>query len=169
MAHANNEDNRGDKLKSKRHRRPAIGPVAIGPVAIGPGQSGRSEYGTIPPGGWRRRYEAPGFMKPIELTVGKLHKEGVDAITLWPFILYRRGHRDDIALRAHEHFHWRQAQRWGVLPWYLWYLALVPFYFRKPSQEHPLERPAYELQWQIQEKIDAGTSIDAELAEVGLA
>ena len=29
-------------------------------------------------------------MKPIELTVGKLHKEGVDAITLWPFILYRR-------------------------------------------------------------------------------
>jgi hypothetical protein len=108
-------------------------------------------------------------MKPIELTVGKLHKEGVDAVTLWPFILYRRGHRDDVALRCHEHFHWHQALRWGVLPWYLWYLALVPFYFRKPSHEHPLERPAYELQWRIQEKLRSGTSIVAELASVGLA
>ncbi len=108
-------------------------------------------------------------MKPIELTVGKLHKEGVDAVTLWPFILYRRGHRDDIALRCHEHFHWRQALRWGVLPWYLSYLALVPFYLRKPSQQHPLERPAYELQWQIQTNLQAGTSIEAELATVGLA
>ncbi len=108
-------------------------------------------------------------MKPIELTVGKLHKEGVDAITLWPFILYRRGHREDIALRAHEHFHWNQALRWGVLPWYLWYLALVPFYFRKPSSKHPLERPAYELQWQIQEKQKSGISIEAELGSVGLA
>ena len=60
-------------------------------------------------------------MKPIELTVGKLHKEGVDAVTLWPFILYRRGHRDDVALRCHEHLHWHQALRWGVLPWYLWF------------------------------------------------
>ena len=108
-------------------------------------------------------------MKPIELTLGKLHNEGVDAITLWPFILYRRGHQDDVALRCHEHFHWRQALRWGVLPWYLWYLALVPFYFRKPSYEHPLERPAYQLQWQIQEKLKSETSIDAELASVGLA
>lgn len=108
-------------------------------------------------------------VKPIELKVGKLHKEGVYAITLWPFILYRRDPLDDIALRCHEHFHWRQAQRWGVLPWYLWYVALVPFYFRRPSHEHPLERPAYELQWRIQKKIDAGTSIDAELASVGLA
>ncbi len=107
-------------------------------------------------------------MKPIELTVPKLHKEGVDAITLWPIILYRRGHQDDIALRAHEHFHWHHALRWGLLPWYLWYVALVPFYFRKPSNEHPLERPAYELQWQIQAKLQAGTSIDAELATVGL-
>ncbi len=107
-------------------------------------------------------------MKPIELTVGKLHKEGVDAITLWPFILFRRGHRDDIALRAHEHFHWHHARRWFVLPWYLWYLVLATFYFRRPSNEHPLERPAYELQWQIQAKLQAGTSIDAELTSVGL-
>lgn len=107
-------------------------------------------------------------MKPIELTVGRLHKKGVDAITLWPFILYRRGHRDDVALRCHEHFHWRQALRWGVLPWYLWYLALVPFYLRKPSCEHPLERPAYELQARIKKKLDSGASIEGELASVRL-
>lgn len=111
----------------------------------------------------------PGSMKPIELTVGKLHKKGVDAVTLWPLILYRLGHRDDIALRCHEHFHWCQALRWGVLPWYLWYLALVPFYLGKRSHEHPLERPAYELQWQVQEKLKSGASIEAELASVGLA
>ncbi len=107
-------------------------------------------------------------MKPIELTVPKLHKEGVDAITLWPFILYRRCHREDIALRAHEHFHWHHARRWFVLPWYLWYLALVPFYFRRPSNEHPLERPAYELQWRIQKKRESGICIEEDLASVGL-
>ena len=107
-------------------------------------------------------------MKPIELSVGRLHKKGVDAITLWPFILYRQEHRSDIALRCHEHFHWRHALRWGVLPWYLWYLALIPFYFRKPSHKHPLEEPAYLLQWQIQEKLRSGASIDEEKASVGL-
>lgn len=108
-------------------------------------------------------------MKPIEITLPRLHKSGIDAITLWPFIVYRRGHEDNIALRCHEFFHWRQALRWGVVPWYLAYLLLALFYFRKPSDQHPLEAPAYAKQREILALLNAGQSIDEHLAELGIA
>ena len=105
-------------------------------------------------------------MKPIELTVGSTKREWTPLPSGPSYCI--AGGIGTTSL-CHEHFHWRQALRWGVLPWYLWYLALVPFYLRKPSHEHPLERPAYELQWQIQEKRKSGSSIEAELSSVGLA
>ena len=107
-------------------------------------------------------------MRPIEITVSRLHKNGVDAITLWPFIFYRRGTQNDIALRCHEYFHWRQALRWGVVPWYLLYVLLAPFYFRRPSDRHPLEAPAYAKQRQVLASLNAGESIDEYLDELGV-
>ena len=97
-------------------------------------------------------------MKPIELTVPALQK-GVDAMTLWPFIIYRRGARDDLALRCHEWFHWRHALSWGVLPWYLG--ARTP--------QHPFEAPAYSKQRQIIDALAAGDSVDQQMAELGMA
>jgi hypothetical protein len=93
---------------------------------------------------------------------------GVDGITLWPFILYRRGKEGDIALRCHEHFHWRHALGWGVLPWYLAYLVLKLIYLRRPADQHPLEAPAYAKQRQIAELLARGASIDQHLAELGM-
>ena len=108
------------------------------------------------------------LLKPIEVTVPWLHARGVDAITLWPFILYRRGHRDNLPLRCHEHYHWREAFRWGVLPWYLVYLLLLPFYFRKPSDQHPLEASAYAKQREVRALLDRGESVDEQLKELGI-
>ena len=108
-------------------------------------------------------------LKPIEVTVPRLHARGVDAITLWPFILYRRGHRDNLPLRCHEYYHWREAFRWGVLPWYLFYLLLLPFYIRKPSDQHPLEVPAYAKQREVRALLDRGESVDDQLKELGIA
>ena len=106
-------------------------------------------------------------MKPIEITVPRLIP-GVDAITLWPFILYRRRYEDDIPLRCHEHYHWRQALRWGVIPWYLVYLALKLLYLGKPPDQHPLEAPAYAEQRGIRVLLDAGGNIDSHLARLGM-
>jgi hypothetical protein len=107
-------------------------------------------------------------MSPIEITVPRLHQENIHAITLWPFILYRRGFQDDIALRCHEYFHWRQAFRWGVIPWYLVYLALVPFYLRRPADQHPLEAPAYAEQREVLRLLNAGEGIHEHLNELGV-
>lgn len=84
------------------------------------------------------------MMKPINLTVPWL-PAWIDAITLWPFIVYRRGCEASIPLQRHEYYHWRQALRWGVVPWYLAYVILLPFYWRRP-REHPMEVRAYEVQ-----------------------
>jgi hypothetical protein len=108
-----------------------------------------------------------GKVKPIELTVGWL-PPGVDGMTLWPFILYRRGHQTNIPLRCHEHFHWRHALRWGVLPWYLAYVLIKLWYLGQPPERHPLEAPAYAKQRQVQALLDAGASIDRELEELGM-
>ena len=94
-------------------------------------------------------------MKPIELTVPAL-QQGVDAMTLWPFIIYRRGAQDNLPLRCHEWFHWRHAQRWGVLPWYAAYLLLKPFYLGSRTPQHPFEAPAYAKQRQIIDMQAAG-------------
>ena len=54
-------------------------------------------------------------MKPINLTVPWL-PGWIDAITLWPFIVYRRGCEGSIPLQRHEYYHWRQAVRCGSFP-----------------------------------------------------
>ena len=107
-------------------------------------------------------------MKPIELTVPAL-QQGVDAMTLWPFIIYRRGAQDNLPLRCHEWFHWRHAQRWGVLPWYAAYLLLKPFYLGSRTPQHPFEAPAYAKQRQIIDMQAAGEPLDGPLAELGLS
>jgi hypothetical protein len=107
-------------------------------------------------------------LNPIEITVPRLHQDNIHAITLWPFILYRRGFQDDIALRCHELFHWRQAFRWGVIPWYLVYLLLAPFYLGRPADQHPLEAPAYAKQREVLRLLSVGESIDQHLAELGI-
>ncbi len=107
-------------------------------------------------------------MKPIERTTSWL-PPGVDGITLWPFIFYRRGKEGDIPLRCHEHYHWRHALRWGVLPWYLAYGVLKLFYLGQPPERHPLEAPAYAKQRQIIQLLAAGASIEQHLAELGMA
>ena len=82
------------------------------------------------------------FIKPIEVTLPWFPIKA-DAIMLWPFIVYRKkGHSE--ALRVHEKFHWNQAKKWGVIPWYITYLVLYPKY--KSTDKHPLEAPAYAAQ-----------------------
>ena len=99
-------------------------------------------------------------MRPIEIALPRLHAPNIRAITLWPFILYRRGDEGDPALRCHEFYHWREARRWGVIPWYLTYLLLLPFYFRKDPREHPLEAKAYEHQFAVEAKIRNGETVE---------
>ena len=65
------------------------------------------------------------------------------AITLWPIVLFRPEVANDVCVRAHEQYHWEDALRWGVLPWYLAYLLIGLFYIGKPADQHPLERGAY--------------------------
>ena len=78
----------------------------------------------------------------IELNVPWL-PFGTCAVTLWPFILYRVR---TPCLEVHEHYHWRQMRRWGVIPWYIVYLLIGIFYIGKPADKHPMEREAYRLQ-----------------------
>ena len=81
-------------------------------------------------------------MKPIEMHVPWLPGH-ILAVTLWPFILYRAW---SPCTRVHEHYHWHQARRWGVIPWYIVYLTIGLFYVGKPASDHPMEREAYRLQ-----------------------
>ena len=90
-------------------------------------------------------------MKPINLVVPWL-PGWVDAVTLWPFVVYRRGYEASIPLRRHEYYHWRQAARWCVVPWYLAYLVLLPFYLKKPKS-HPMEIGAYLAMWCEEESL----------------
>ena len=83
---------------------------------------------------------------PINITIPERRwplSKKVAAITLWPFVVYREGHRTP-ALEAHEQYHWHQALRWGVIPWYVAYVALALLY-RTGGRRHPMERRAYEV------------------------
>ncbi len=93
-------------------------------------------------------------MSPIEITVRWL-PSGIGAVTIWPLIPYRRGLEDNIPLRCHEMYHWRQAIRWGVVPWYMAYLVLAPFYLGRPRR-HPMEVRAYALQREVLERMRRG-------------
>lgn len=84
-------------------------------------------------------------MRPIWLRTNHV-PFGQLAITLWPFILITPSAYEDECIRVHELYHWRQALRWGVIPWYVVYGVLALIYgviLRRPANEHPLERPAY--------------------------
>ena len=91
-------------------------------------------------------------MRPINLIVPWL-PGWIDAITLWPFIVYRRGCEASIPLQRHEYCHWRQAVQWGVVPWYLAYVILLPFYWKRP-REHPMEVGAYAVQRATYRQLD---------------
>lgn len=84
-------------------------------------------------------------MKPINITIPERRwpLKKVAAITLWPFVVYREGYKTP-ALEAHELYHWWQALAWGVLPFYVVYIALLPFY--GSGKNHPLERGAYKIE-----------------------
>lgn len=88
-------------------------------------------------------------MKPIEVIVPWLF--GQYAMTIWPFVIYKRPipmgapiHWTG-AIKAHERYHWRRQMAWLVVPWFVAYLLLLPFYMRRIKQ-HPLEREGYRIQ-----------------------
>lgn len=86
-------------------------------------------------------------MNPIEIIFPPITVLGIRAITLWPCILYvSQEVKADLCIRAHEMYHWHQALRWGILPWYVAYLVIGLFYIGKPANAHPLEREAYRIQ-----------------------
>jgi hypothetical protein len=72
--------------------------------------------------------------------VASWRRGGVEAVTLWPCILYRPV-EPSASLRAHEWYHWRDALRWGVVAWYIVYLVLLVFY--GGGRKHPLETQAW--------------------------
>lgn len=90
-------------------------------------------------------------MSPIELTVPKL-PWGARAMTVWPFILYTPAVRANVCVQAHEMLHWKQQRRWWVVPWLLYYvwLQFARGYWKRPANEHPLEREGYQLQWKCE-------------------
>ena len=97
-------------------------------------------------------YSMRKVIKPIELVIPWLPKR-ISAITLWPFIFYRKGVEHSMPLRSHEYYHWYHAVKFGVLPWYLMYIFLQVLFFRKPVYEHPFEKPAYEEQAKVEQLI----------------
>ena len=90
------------------------------------------------------------IFKPIERICPWIVPPKSIAITLWPFIFYKtKEASEDRPLKEHEYFHWKQALRWGVIPWYIAYLVLLPFYIRKRPDDHPMERQAYDIQRRV--------------------
>ena len=83
----------------------------------------------------------------IEVRVHRIPKPfptSVYAVTVWPLIFYESHVWDDACVQIHERYHWRDQVRWLVLPWFVAYLTLRPFY--GGGRRHPLEREAYRRQ-----------------------
>lgn len=92
-------------------------------------------------------------MRPIEVVLPIIRRLHIKAVVLWPFIVYGSQEiRRDECTQAHELFHWRQALRMGVIPFYLLYLVLGIFYIGRPASEHPLEREGYRIQRACEEE-----------------
>ena len=89
------------------------------------------------------------IIRPIELISPWLPK-GIHAITLWPFIFYRSQYKNNMPLRSHEYFHWYQALKFGVFPWYVTYLVLRIFY---SYSNHPLEKQAFAEEYHVKQLI----------------
>ena len=92
------------------------------------------------------------IIKPIELVSPWLPK-GIDAIMLFPFIFYRKGYADNMPLRSHEYYHWYQAKKFGVFPWYLTYVFLMVVYLGRSKVSHPFEKMAYAEQAEVEHLI----------------
>lgn len=92
-------------------------------------------------------------MRPIELRVPWL-PFGNLAMVIWPLVLLTPTAYADECIRLHEAYHWHQALRWGVLPWYVAYaiLGISVLIRQRPQNEHPFERRAYELEWECAAK-----------------
>ena len=89
----------------------------------------------------------------IELSVKHIpwpFPKSVYAVTIWPFIFYEHQVRYDEGVLAHERYHWKDQMKWLVIPWFIVYLSLSPFY--GGGRKHPLERKAYKLQDSIYAK-----------------
>lgn len=72
--------------------------------------------------------------------LGWPYPEWAHATTIWPFIFVERDNETP-CLIVHEYNHLRTQLKWGVLPWFLVYAILLPFY--GGGRRHPLEKPAY--------------------------
>lgn len=93
------------------------------------------------------------FRKPIYIhnryfPVGKFF-----GLTLWPFIFLRSDYLGDMRrLIRHETIHWQQARSWGVIPWYIFYIAQWLYNLiryrdaHKAYQELEFEALAYKLE-----------------------
>ena len=83
----------------------------------------------------------------IEIKVRKIpppFPEPVYAVTIWPFIFYEPQVWENVCVQIHERYHWVDQIRWLILPWFVTYLVLRPFY--GGGDRHPLEREAYRRQ-----------------------
>ena len=89
-------------------------------------------------------------MEPIWLTARWL-PFGIQAVTLWPVVCIQKG-QDRKCLRVHELYHWQQALKWGVLPWYSLYIFLWLIYLWQPPAQHPMEREAYRRQRECEQE-----------------
>ncbi len=89
----------------------------------------------------------------IAIRVGRIpwpFPKAVHAVTLWPFIIYESQVWDDECVQIHERYHWTDQIRWLIVPWFLAYLVLRPFY--GGGDQHPLEREAYRRQRECQQR-----------------
>ncbi len=76
-------------------------------------------------------------MTPKTVVVPRLWVRG---ITLYPFVLLRKGEEGDEALVAHEHWHWHEIDS---LPWWkrpIWYVAYILLAVCFSHDQHPMER-----------------------------
>ena len=95
---------------------------------------------------------------------------GKTVVTIYPFIFWSKKktgwNKNDIIV--HEMYHWNEQNHWrvtktfGLLQWLLKYILLW-FWFnilrRMKSQEHPMEKPAYQAQWKYLEHLELGSNI----------
>ena len=83
----------------------------------------------------------------IELSVKRIpwpFPKRVCAVTIWPFIIYEHQVRHDLSVQAHERYHWNEQKAWLVVPWFIAYICLLPFY--GGGRRHPMEKEAYKIQ-----------------------
>ena len=77
------------------------------------------------------------MMKPMPWSLRAVLPKKVQAITLPPFGMYaNRDQLDDQLLLAHEHVHWAQYERLGLVRFYVTYLW---YSWRHGYHENPME------------------------------